>query len=159
MAIVLLVVGTIAEELFKSDFETSRRCSFIEERATAHNPFVFHKTANNAESPMFWNSRERKETINALENMLIRDIYIVKYPDASMHRVLTTQKCAEHSGRTPILPLLPEIHAQKCHTEKQIQKKFRGSHWTNEEMEDAEQPVKIRRTSLHQSEVTSFEYS
>lgn len=149
MAIVLLVVGTIVEELFKGEYETTGRSSFIEERKKCVYPFVFHKTAENAESPMFWNVSDRREALNALENMLIRDIYIIDSITA-IQSVLT--------NRSPILPLLPGIHKKSCLTEKQIQKKRKATYWTND-MEEAEQPEKIRRSSLNQSEVNSFEYS
>lgn len=139
MAVLLLVVGTISHEFFQSDVEKTGECAFINERKKCVHPFVFHRTRENTNSPLYWDPVSRKATMNSLETMLLNEIFIVKFGAPVQH----IQSLIVRNG--PILEFLPKIHKETCLTEKQLQRKsgipIKQSRYT----EYTESPEKVRR--------------
>ena len=139
MAVLLLVVGTISHEFFESDVERTGECAFINERKKSVHPFVFHRTKENTESPLYWDPVNRKETLNKLETMLLEEIFVVKSEAPVEH----LQSFIVRNG--PILEFLPKIHKETCLTEKQLQRKTGIPIRKSRDTEYTESPEKVRR--------------
>ena len=109
LATLLTCVGTIANELFNSDYSITKHCQFFAQRDIFTHPFVFLKTRENQESPLYWEVKDRKKTLDDLELQLIQHVFITTEGNPALQNLVL-------SGFDPILPQLPSIHLENCFT-------------------------------------------
>ena len=144
LATLLTCVGTIANELFNSDYSITKHCQFFAQREIFTHPFVFLKTRENQESPLYWEVKDRKKTLDDLELQLIQHVFITTEDIPALQNLALT-------AIDPILPQLPSIHLEKCFTEKQHEKKLKST-WRREFESDTdadeETPAKRPTTML-----------
>jgi hypothetical protein len=138
MACLLTCVGTITNQLFESDFKTTKQCQFFSDRGKMPHPFVFLRSSENAASPLYWDVKDRKKILDDLELLLLQEVFITE-ANANVHSLL--------KASDPILPKLPRIHDEICLTERQKEKKAKKT-WTEDENDSDKEPPAKRRTAL-----------
>ena len=144
LATLLTCVGTIANEVLDSDYSITRKCQFFTSREIFTHPFVFLKTRENQASPLYWEVKDRKKTLDDLELQLIQHVFITTEGNHALQNLALTKF-------GPILPQLPSILLEKCFTEKQNEKKLQST-WRREFESDTdadeETPAKRPTTML-----------